>query len=554
MNTGHYHLFIIALLLLVSSCSRYRGAEELMRAESLMTLYPDSALSLLDSIAPPVDAEGGALYALLYSQALDKNYIDVTDDSLINVALDYYEKSDDLYRLMLSHYYHARILYNKESFTRSLLTYNKSLRCAQKLGDNFWCGRNASQIYLIYAQFFYGNDALHYAKTANYYYTTAGIQPFINESLLELTRAYYNNDRYDDAISTAYITIDSIMKYNSRELLRETKRILGKSYFYKAKYDSAATIFKELLNEKFEADIIGELGITYIENNQIELAKSLKIDTISSDSYSLNTLRSILSKESGDYKSSLTIIEKMMIENDSALNKAVNQGFNQVISDYYNLEDKTKALEIQNIRMSRTIIVFILITIIICLLTSSYWIYSHQNRIIHNNLNIAQNLKEILSLKENEFILAQNKIKSLIAERYSSIDDLCAIYYESKATKAVKRKISDEVEKLIDSFSTDNRIAELELAVNENYSNIINSFKHDLPNLKQVDYRLFLYNALGFSNIAIALFLGEEEMEPIYNRKARIKTKIKKLDTERKHLYLAVLDHSSTFQNSNLMK
>ena len=33
-----------------------------------------------------------ALYALLYTQAQEKNYVYETDDSLINIAVEYYRK------------------------------------------------------------------------------------------------------------------------------------------------------------------------------------------------------------------------------------------------------------------------------------------------------------------------------------------------------------------------------------------------------------------------------------------------------------------------------
>ena len=39
--------------------------------------------------------EARAKYALLRSMALDKNYIDVADDSLINVAVEWYSRRGD---------------------------------------------------------------------------------------------------------------------------------------------------------------------------------------------------------------------------------------------------------------------------------------------------------------------------------------------------------------------------------------------------------------------------------------------------------------------------
>ncbi len=67
--------------------------EQLAKAERVMQERPDSALQLIQGIdAGQIGRRAvRAKYALLYAQALDKNaIIDVDNDSLIRIALDYY--------------------------------------------------------------------------------------------------------------------------------------------------------------------------------------------------------------------------------------------------------------------------------------------------------------------------------------------------------------------------------------------------------------------------------------------------------------------------------
>jgi hypothetical protein len=155
---------------------------------------------------------------------------------------------------------------------------------------------------------------------------------------------------------------------------------------------------------------------------------------------------------------------------------------------------------------------------------------------------VAQNFSEILKLKENQYSMAQTSIRNLFSARYEIVDSLCKTMYEYKSSKVLKTKISNEIESLIEDLSSDkNKISDLENFVNAHYSNIISNFKNDLPNLKDADYLLFLYSILGFSLTAIALFLKEEKLEPIYNRKARLKNKIKQLDSINKDRYLDIL-------------
>ena len=57
-----------------------------------MDLCPDSALNLLKGIPEPEKlwGESQATYALLMTQAMDKNYMKFSSDSLIALALNYY--------------------------------------------------------------------------------------------------------------------------------------------------------------------------------------------------------------------------------------------------------------------------------------------------------------------------------------------------------------------------------------------------------------------------------------------------------------------------------
>lgn len=86
----HKNLFILSLLFLAACGTAYRP--DLNKAEALMINHPDSSLNILEKIR--IERVRGrknkAKYALLYSQALDKNYIDVESDSIIRVARDYY--------------------------------------------------------------------------------------------------------------------------------------------------------------------------------------------------------------------------------------------------------------------------------------------------------------------------------------------------------------------------------------------------------------------------------------------------------------------------------
>lgn len=135
--------FVILLLVLAGCFTPHSQSKEaLTQAENMMQEKPDSALSILKHI-PSGDLKSGeqqALFALLYSQALDKNYIDETNDSLIGIAVEYYNAHPEPYRLMLAYYYLSRIQFNAGNYTPSILSAHKAQKHAENIGNYFFLG------------------------------------------------------------------------------------------------------------------------------------------------------------------------------------------------------------------------------------------------------------------------------------------------------------------------------------------------------------------------------------------------------------------------------
>lgn len=98
MNVNY--VYGIIFLFLTSCLSPTdRVIPSLLHADSLIEVgCADSALSILEGVnlAELSTIQSRAKYALLLTQAKDKNYITHTDDSLIRVAVDYYDTSDDI--------------------------------------------------------------------------------------------------------------------------------------------------------------------------------------------------------------------------------------------------------------------------------------------------------------------------------------------------------------------------------------------------------------------------------------------------------------------------
>ena len=64
-----------------------------------------------------------------------------------------------------------------------------------------------------------------------------------------------------------------------------------------------------------------------------------------------------------------------------------------------------------------------------------------------------------------------------------------------------------------------------------------------LPNIKEEDYKLFLFNLFGLSSAAIARLIDADKIEPVYTRKKRLRGKLKELEDNKGERFLKYLQN-----------
>lgn len=101
----------------------------LQEAETLMAARPDSSLTLLESVRSPEKLPAGdyATWCLLVTEARDKNYVEHTSDSLIDLAVRYFGKrEEDRQRYGMALYYKGRVLHSGDRKEEALGCYVKA--------------------------------------------------------------------------------------------------------------------------------------------------------------------------------------------------------------------------------------------------------------------------------------------------------------------------------------------------------------------------------------------------------------------------------------------
>lgn len=262
---------------------------ELSRAESLMQHCPDSALMILDSMkTPSLSSEFQyATWCLLVTQARDKNFVKHTSDSLINIALDYFEKQDDPVRRATALYYEGRVnqdLLNAEEATNyylrardvaeyttdykllylinthlatlyayrgltdlALEAYGNAHNYSIQLKDSALISNSYSYLGRVFTL---GNDL---SKGLDYYKKAIEIAEQ-SRSLKSLTLAYGEISTVYQALSMLDSSIYYLKKSmklkekHNRSALSQTYLGIGETYYYMRQSDSAYFYLEKALN------------------------------------------------------------------------------------------------------------------------------------------------------------------------------------------------------------------------------------------------------------------------------------------------------------------
>ena len=158
---------------MLCSCNNTSLTNTLLKsANDYMSIKPDSALIVLEKLNRS-DIKGRynkAKYALLYSQALDKNYIDIKSDSIISQALKYYNRRGSSIEKAYTYYYSGRIYENKNNVDSAIIQYVHTEEYLSQTEDYYLQGLTANALARLYqSQNFIELSQNKYLDAANHF-------------------------------------------------------------------------------------------------------------------------------------------------------------------------------------------------------------------------------------------------------------------------------------------------------------------------------------------------------------------------------------------------
>ena len=194
------YLGLLSVCVLLGSCVEKNVSNVFDKVERYMDVYPDSALLLLEQIPHPEELRGKqrADYALLLTQARDKNYLDsLQSDSLIKIAVDYYKNGEDKVKAGKALFYYGKVMDLQGNNTLAMQAYLNALAKLEKTEEYKLQGLAYEYIGILNADRKLHKDALdNYQSSVCCFQKAVDILGVIY-AYRDIARIYYVEQQYD---------------------------------------------------------------------------------------------------------------------------------------------------------------------------------------------------------------------------------------------------------------------------------------------------------------------------------------------------------------------
>ena len=515
--------FFCSPLLLLYACSNYSNysvLQLLSRAETMMQDAPDAGYSLLSTVEVNriEDRALRARYALLYTQALEKTDHPVDNDSLINVAVDYYNRRQFPLPRAYALYYQGCIRAKMNTVPDALRSFMEAQELATELKEDYLSGLisvNLAELYQQQLQFGSAIDILRQALGA---FQRAEKERHLCYTLIVMGRlflsldvdssAHYCRKAYDLAVQIQDTEYEHIAMVNIFNVFRKQKE------FVRAKDLLYEGIQRFSQNPKEKNDLFTQLGLLHYEMGQLDSAR-LYISRVEPDSLEplkkpgILLLMKLIEEKQGNDQAALSYYVQYKQLSDSILfrNRAVNLNEAEAMYAREKLWNENQTLKTK---------IMLLITGVLSVVAVSILLFKRFNKRLlireNNMISYSQTREELL--------------KQIVERRFSVIKGLLDLTY-------IKNPLSRNfIERFRASMALagnpeESFFADLLLLMNDFYFGIIDWLKEHYKSLNQSDLELICLLYFKFSPQELCSLYGLDNVGAIYTRCHRVAKKLK---------------------------
>lgn len=555
---------LLLLLAFLNACHSARTEHpSLSRAEQIMNAHPDSALSLLENIQQPemLSAEDYATWCLLLTQAQDKKDGKHTSDSLINVAVKYFEKRKDPLHYAKALYYKGRVCQELGENEDALTFYLRARNEIEEINDYNLLFLICSHLGTLYGHMEMKKEALSAYQESYKYAVMDKDSSAISYSLSYIGRIYGLNKNWESSIVNYKQAVRIAEAIRDSSALWLSMKELSMIYIRDRKFSEASTCLSKLDDNWAKKGFVKDIGRFYltignlyrlqedIDNAVIYLNKALVTNNI-------YTRRDIylcfyyLYETSGEYKKAVDYNNLYKKCVDSIQPEEYKKSFREITAKYeneklLNANNELKWKQKQRVWVGILIFVGLILTVAYLsrvLKQKKEEICSYQDRLEHNRLQIKQYEENIANLT-SQMETNKEELKRLLVDRAKNSDLIEKNEKAYRQLSAEKQNLLQELEELNKKYShflladlrkkphvlTSEDWKELFLEVNILYVDFIKRLRSEHPKLTFDDIKYCCLFKLSFSIPEIAIMMNVQSSS-VSRRKLRIKEHFQKME------------------------
>lgn len=540
-------LSFLAFCVVVTSC--HSPIENtLNRIDALLNEHPDSALFLLNQIDTSrlIGKKENAYYSLLYAATLDKNYIDVADDSQITLSADHFSSHGDQYNRMRSNYYQGIIRKNARNYPAAIISFEKAEKEASALHELRFLGlahRNMGDVFNATNNFI---EARNHFKRAIAVFMENNDTLYAEFATYSLAVSYLNNGlgyiKNNDLDSCQYYLKRILENSNNKPLLTYSKILYASSLITKkdslhraiSLFRSSPKSFMDYHNYAYYAYAFAKTGQLDSAKKNMETAYKLarskaEIASLHSISFRIDTLE-------GHYKDALHKVTEAMTVQDSVTRVLLQQSLSIAQKNFYQQENTIRENQIQRQR-----IIYVTTCIIIfltCLICSLFFINRKKSK--------DAQLKEQMAYMA---VLKQEMIKgygSLVGELFmGKVGMLCGLsnQYYSSGNEEQKKKFFSQFKKVSKNLSDMPAFfKELEKNLDLYCSGIMSKLKDQVPGIKGNNRKIIALFFAGIPDSVVQILMQRMSIGSLRTLRSRFRNAIKDAHAPDETLFLGMLE------------
>ena len=540
-------------LLLFPSCRRQSGDIDsfLHNAESLMNEHPEDALSIIRHIdrRKIYSSASEARYALLYSQALDKNYVDVTSDSLTAVAVNYYDRHGTKHERAMAHYYQGRVFSNAGNFDAAIRSYSLAEDAASGTDDYYLLGLINNAVGNLHFEQYDLDEALQRDQQAASFFHRA--QSPYNEALAYIgVGTVYSLKGDNEQMEIVYNKAIEIYKELGEidrilplyeELVVKTQLNVGNNL--RGVKNDLRRYYLEYSDGNIPLQSLGLWQGIYLKGNELDSAKmcgdlmlqNRNLFTAHKIAGCYALMEQIACME-GDYKEAYgyakqyaDMMDSVTLKKEEDLVLELEQKYrNRILNQSY---ENLKQHNDQQRIITGLVLLFSLSLLIAGLLYLRKW-----------RENAALKMREAEAEKESLGRACRELQEQLgtVGDRVDTDDEQERQLFDALEERmVVLRNWVDKAETMkpalfMKSFrdymtvnvKSKHALSDLQYVVNRKYFGVVDYLKAHYPELRKQDLDLCCLLCFGFSQHGICYLYNYEDIGSFYNKRSRLRKKL----------------------------